>query len=151
VTSGGEFERVYTVVDFYDGPRRGIADFHGKPHLYESESEYCGEEYRLSAVTPAILQAALEDWAIWCRWDLAFHEGRASLSTHPALPEDRARYDELAAFLQANLRLDPASTVRARGEFEGVEREAPRDVGMSGLGVRWSPIAKTGGRGPGPP
>lgn len=30
------YERFYTVLDYYDGPRKGIADFQGKPHLYET-------------------------------------------------------------------------------------------------------------------
>jgi hypothetical protein len=31
-----KFEKVYTVTDFYDGPRGGIANFRGHPHVYES-------------------------------------------------------------------------------------------------------------------
>ena len=31
------FEIVHTVTDWYDGPRRGIAELHGQPHLFESE------------------------------------------------------------------------------------------------------------------
>lgn len=30
------FERVYTMTDYYDGPRGGIADFERAPHLYGS-------------------------------------------------------------------------------------------------------------------
>jgi hypothetical protein len=29
--------RVYTVNDYYDGPRPGIADYQGRPHAYESQ------------------------------------------------------------------------------------------------------------------
>ena len=28
-------EKVYTVTDYYDGPRRGVADFVAIPHAYE--------------------------------------------------------------------------------------------------------------------
>lgn len=38
-TLDASFERVYTVTDYHDGPRRGIADFNGKPHLFVSEFE----------------------------------------------------------------------------------------------------------------
>jgi hypothetical protein len=31
-----DWEKVYTVTDFYDGPRLGVADYNGQPHLYES-------------------------------------------------------------------------------------------------------------------
>lgn len=31
------FETVHILTDWYDGPRRGIADYRGRPHLFESE------------------------------------------------------------------------------------------------------------------
>ncbi len=31
------WECVYTVSEYYDGPRRGVADFRGRPHVYESQ------------------------------------------------------------------------------------------------------------------
>jgi len=30
------WERVYTINDFWDGPRFGVADVSGRPHIYES-------------------------------------------------------------------------------------------------------------------
>ena len=106
-----QWETVYTVTDFYDGPRLGIANYHGQPHLYESrwdnskdrwEGEQ-GEEndldhYWLSPVTPEIFALALEDWAIWQRWEATFHAGKA-YATHPALPEERARHEQLQSLL----------------------------------------------------
>jgi hypothetical protein len=32
-----QFEIVHTIEEYYDGPRRGIANYNGKPHLYQSE------------------------------------------------------------------------------------------------------------------
>jgi hypothetical protein len=34
------YEKVYKVTAYYDGPRGGIADFEGKPHLFRSERDY---------------------------------------------------------------------------------------------------------------
>jgi hypothetical protein len=31
-----EFEAVHSVDEYYDGPRTGIADYHGRPHVYRS-------------------------------------------------------------------------------------------------------------------
>jgi hypothetical protein len=31
------YERVHTMTDYYDGPRKGLANFEGMPHLYEAE------------------------------------------------------------------------------------------------------------------
>lgn len=115
------FERVHTMTDFYDGPRGGIADFEGRPHLYESEWDDFADEYaptfRLSPVAPDLLALALEDWAIWERWWTAFHRGEARRDTHPALPEDRARHNELAQILRQRLKIDPQNCVRARATF----------------------------------
>ena len=30
-------EPVYTVEDYYDGPREGVADFQGKSHVYKCQ------------------------------------------------------------------------------------------------------------------
>ena len=142
MTRGNELERVYTVVDYFDGPRRGIADYRGQPHLYEADAEGGTDRFRLYPVSPVVLQAALEDWEIWRRWERAFHEGRVPLSTHPALPEDRVRHHELVTILAANLRIDPSSAIRASGEFVA-ERADADDRCWPSLLVRWSSIPLT--------
>jgi hypothetical protein len=106
---GGAFERVHTMTDYYDGPRGGIADFRGTPHLYESE------------------------WR-----DDEGHEGRVPLSMTPVLPEDRRRSEELDRLLAAELRIDFASVVRARGEFRAIERPPAGFRGWPPLEVRWT-------------
>lgn len=88
-TDEPKWEAVYTVNDWYDGPRLGIADYNGQPYLYESrwdlakdywEGEGNDDNYRfhywLSPVGPENFALALEDWSIWLRWDSAFREGR---------------------------------------------------------------------------
>ena len=128
------YEPVHTVTDYYDGPRKGIADFEGSPHFYEAESDYLPDEsFRLSPVKPQLFALALESWRIWRRWETALHEGRATRETHPALPEDRVRYDELAEVLDRELRIDDKNFVRTYGDFK------PRDDSeWSGLG--WRPL-----------
>ena len=29
------YEEVFTVMDYYDGPRKGVANFRGQPHFYD--------------------------------------------------------------------------------------------------------------------
>ena len=115
------FDRVYTMTDYYDGPRGGVADFEGVPHLYESEWDDKADDYaptfRLGPIPVEILDLALEDWAIWERWWVAFQAGRTTHETHPALPQERSRHLELKARLQDRLRIDPSNYVRVRGEF----------------------------------
>jgi hypothetical protein len=136
------FELVYTMTDYYDGPRRGVADYVGMPHLYESEWDDLKDDYaftfRLSPIGPDVLKAELEAWAIWRRWETAFHQGLATIDTHPALPEDRARYDELALFLADHLQIDDAKVIRAHGEFEAREDPDWSVLGFGSLQVRWT-------------
>ena len=44
------FERVYSVLDYYDGPRAGIANFQGEPHYF-----ICGWDERTGAAEDFVL------------------------------------------------------------------------------------------------
>ena len=137
-----DYELVHTMTDYYDGPRGGIADYEGIPHIYQSmwsdsEDNY-NDVFRLSPVGPDVFALALEDWQIWLRWETAFHQGNATQETHPALPNDRPRHEELQLFLKDKLAIDDNNVVLATADFR------PRaDSGWSGRGfhpleVKWS-------------
>lgn len=140
------WEPVYTENDWYDGPRLGIADYNGHPHLYESrwdkakdywEGEGDDENYLyhywLSPVSPENFALALEDWAIWQRWDSAFRQEKTDQSTHPALPEDRTRHIQLKPLLAQFLKAGQPDAFRVAGKF---------DV----RGVRWAQAADSSER-----
>lgn len=62
------WERVVTVEDFYDRPRRGVAYLDGKLHVYESpfddaEDDY-SEIYSLTPIDEALLPLIEEKWNI---------------------------------------------------------------------------------------
>lgn len=130
-----DWQLVHTVNEFYDGPIFGVADYEGTPHVYEAPWDDVGEQYgplfRLSTIEPDLLALILEDWAIWLRWEAAFHEGLAPHETHPALPVDRPRHEELKA--QIGVRYDGkrGGPILKRGEFrsrDGVLQVLWRDV-----------------------
>ena len=131
------FEVVHTMTDWYDGPVRGVADYRGRPHLYEAEwddvRDEFGPRFRLSPIDDVTRDLALEDWAIWLRWDVAFKAGATDQSTHPALPSERARHEELQAELATRLVLDPARAFIVCGEF----RWTPRPPSLPLAEVRW--------------
>jgi len=109
------YERVYTVTDYYDGPRKGIADYRGKPHLYEcvfdeSKDNY-SESFLLAPLDTEAFRLAIEDWAIWQRWEIAYHAGKTDLNTHPALPHESERHKELEGILETVLVIDPAKAM----------------------------------------
>ncbi|MBR1245843.1 hypothetical protein JQ609_02740 [Bradyrhizobium sp. AUGA SZCCT0169] len=104
------WDRVHTVNNYYDGPRLGIADFDGVPHIYEAEFDYSSDEfgdtYFASPVDENLLALVTEDWEIWLRWNSAYRRGDASIETHPALARDRERHEALKIAIGDRLRVD---------------------------------------------
>jgi hypothetical protein len=135
------FERVFTVTDYYDGPRAGIADLDGVPHFYESEwadgEDLDADVFKLSPVPEDVLPLALEDWQIWRRWEVAFHRGEATQETHPALPIERARHDELVLLLADRAGVDASNAVRASGTFRARPDLDEYGLGFHPLEVEW--------------
>jgi hypothetical protein len=106
--SGTELSRVPT--EFRLRPPERInqnpleSNYKGRPHLYEcifdeSKDDYT-DSFRLAPVDSQTSQLAMEDWAIWKRWELAFHTSKVDFSTHPALPNESERKTELKNILQ---------------------------------------------------
>lgn len=147
------FERVYSVYDWYDGPRAGFADFRGVPHAFRAvwrdDLDDWEPELRLVPITAELLAHAQEDWAIWLRWAAARGRGEATDATHPALPADASRHAVLAPIVQSGLEFDPASGIQARGEFRvrGAHRgDGVRLPGTHDLEVRWTMIGEVKAR-----
>lgn len=135
------WERVYTVNEYYDGPRRGVADFRGKPHIYESKFDDIEDEYAnrflLMEIEPELFELVLEGWAIWLRWHAAYQRGDVSLDTHPALPEDRMRYDALKQRVDNRLRVEPGkAAATAAAEFRSLTK------GWDRFEVQWRAVTK---------
>lgn len=116
-----DYEAVYTITDWYDGARSGVADFNGKPHYYENhwneDEQFWSEIYLLQPLDDETFALAKEDWEIWLRWERDFKEGTAAQESHPALPEDRERHNELEKILGERLLVFPETSVKATAEF----------------------------------
>jgi hypothetical protein len=118
------FEVVHTITDYYDAPRAGTADFHGAPHHYVSEyADFRGpgpDVFRLWPISRETFELAVEDWAIWLRWEAEYHAGRLPNWTDDqpmALGADLARHSELERVLHARLAPPTAGLFRATGRF----------------------------------
>ncbi len=115
------YERVHAVLDFWDGIRSGIADLNQQPHYFlspfDNEKGDYAEYYLLSPIDEETFRLAIENDEIWKRWYVACQTGQTTIETHPALPEDRARYDKIEAILKDRLILNPQSTTMAWAEF----------------------------------
>jgi hypothetical protein len=118
------YESVFTVVEYHDGPRTGIAHFHGQPHFYECIFDDAKDEYlelfRLTPLDKETFQLAMEDWNIWRRWESAFHSGKTDLSSHPALPNEAARHEELKRILDGLLVTNLGNATTRIGRIEAL-------------------------------
>lgn len=115
------WQKVHTVNEFYDGEIFGVADYQGRPHVYEKQWNDVSQEYgplfRLSEIEPELLSLVLEDWEIWLRWEAAFHEGRETLETHPARPSERERHEALKAEIGGRLEAKRGGPILTAGTF----------------------------------
>jgi hypothetical protein len=118
------WERVYTVNDWWDGPLLGVADVFGCPHIYELPVDTLKDDYHdtfvVSPIDPELLRLVLEDWEIWMRWRDASERGETTIATHPALPQDRPRHDELNQLIGSRLKVDLSDCKKLNGEFRGL-------------------------------
>jgi hypothetical protein len=121
------WDRVYTINEYYDGPVLGVADYRGKPHIYQKQFNREVDEYAdrflLSPIDPELFLWVLEDWEIWLRWDAAYRQGKVDIKTHPALPEERQRHAELSQLIGDRLKPDiqHSSCKWARFSASGVQ------------------------------
>lgn len=127
-------ERVYTITEWYDGARTGVANYQGQPHYYEclswEDSPQSADTYALTPLDGDTFQLALEDWDIWLRWQAAFQVGTTTEATHPALPEDQERQVVLRLLLRERLRTQQGLHHMAKGTFH-YDRDTT---------VEWQPV-----------
>jgi hypothetical protein len=141
MASAGEWEPVFTVNEFWDGARRGFANYAGRPHAYSCEWNEQGDDwgavYLLSPITDEQLALAREDWGIWCRWVSAQKADRLTPEDkHPALAGDWPRHEELLPWVDEALAVDKSHAVRTVPEFRGrLELAGP----LHDFEVRWHP------------
>jgi hypothetical protein len=116
-----EFEIVHAITDWYDGARKGVADLNGQPHYFENywveNEQFWSDIFLLRLVDDDTFALFTEYWEIWLRWEQAFKEGKTPLETHPCLPEDKARHDELKFNLDQRLITCFETDIKANAEF----------------------------------
>jgi hypothetical protein len=141
------FEEVFTVTDYYDGPRQGIANYLGLPHFYDcifsDQKQDFTCAYHLTPVSDQIFRLALEDWAIWKRWEHAFKSGNTVMDTHPALTEDAVRHSEIEALVADRLKTDPTKSIVRAAKFLALRQAEVGSGVLVDLLVKWSDPSDT--------
>jgi hypothetical protein len=129
------WEPVYTVNDYFNRPRLGVAEYLGEPHIYESvfdASRDCySDHYFASPIGRDLLRLVQQDWEIWQRWQAAYSAGAVTLDSHPALPEDKEAHEQLHCEIGDRLKADRDQAKKLWARF----RESASAAG--GLEVKW--------------
>jgi len=138
------YEIVFTVRDYHDGPRSGVANFLEQPHFYEcvfdERTDDYSNSYLLTALNQNVFRAAIENWEIFLRWRKAFDLGKVNRETHPALPQDKERFEETKRVLDLAIESGRGKALQLRGEFEVLgEPKPPFDI-LTPWQVKWSKL-----------
>jgi hypothetical protein len=94
--------------------------------------------YRLTRVSEEVFRLALEDWAIWTRWERAFKAGHTTEQTHPALPEDATRHIQIESILAEKLRAGNTTGITRSAKFLILNPPVDRSGIQINLLVQWS-------------
>ncbi|MEE1768778.1 hypothetical protein PUR34_11550 [Streptomyces sp. JV185] len=134
------FERVYAELEWYDGPRAGLADIAGKPHYFQNHDyDHANEadEYQVWPASEAAAELEREQWAIFAQWNERREAGEAGPESHPDHGGVDARYDELELLLAPH-RLPPDDVRQLVGELRFVAGARYRVEGLD-YWFRWRP------------
>ena len=121
-----ESEAVYFVIDYWDGPREGVADYSGRPHYFkavfdESRDEW-SDVFLLSPLDLDTYRLLMQSKEIWQRWQEAYETGATTLDSHPALPQDANQRKQLDQIIESKIKIDPITAIRVKGSFEADDR-----------------------------
>lgn len=138
------FEPVYSVIDYYDGPRTGFADYGGRPHYYKCNWDDVAHNYAdrftLYPVDDETLQLDLERNEIFRKWQVAYHSGAASIDSHP--DGNDARFDELSRMLEERQTQAPPRPNSVSAKFRAIAEDQSLPKGMMRrLVVEWHDLA----------
>lgn len=73
------FERAHVELDWYDGPRVGVADIDGQPHYFKGhhyERYHEDDEYEVWPASSEALEREREQSAIFVKWSERYRAGR---------------------------------------------------------------------------
>jgi hypothetical protein len=134
-------DKVFAIFDYQDGPRSGIANFHGAPYffdcIFDEKRDRYSDVFLLIPLEPQVFEAAMENWRIFLRWRASFDAGKVNRDTHPALPEDRVKYEETQSIVNQAVSAGREKASCLTGHFDPAGDSIPRDV-LTPWQVGWS-------------
>ncbi|MEK3876478.1 hypothetical protein [Paenibacillus sp. FSL M7-0420] len=94
-----EFQRVYFITDWWDGPKNGFADFNGTVHCFGRSFDDLNDEwsdlYLLRPVSIEEYSLQIESYKLFLNWK----NDKDTTRTHPSSDMENKRYHEIEHLL----------------------------------------------------
>lgn len=127
----GPPERVYVELDWYDGPREGIANYNGAPHRFRSLFDEANDEYLdrylVFPIDSQMLELEKEQWQIFVEWNDRYEKGTETTASHPGHGGINPRWDELESLLTKSRNDVPENAKTVSARFQRIDRERRYD------------------------
>ena len=136
-------EKVYVENDWYDGPRRGIANYNGLPHRFVAnfdELKGCDDTFKIFPVTEEELSLEIEQWKIFVEWNNKYELGEVGTDTHPGHGGINKRWDEIEGVLSPKRNHIPSNALEANANFTQNEQSNRYDLSGPSYGVVWNRV-----------
>ena len=139
-------EIVHVELEWYDGPRRGVANFNGAPHRFISQyREYKGDfdvdqerdVFDVFPISRSDLKLEQEQWKIFVDWNSKFEAGELPAASHPGKGGINSRWDEIETLLVSSRDVIPKNTLEAYAVFTYIENRLRYSVTGPSYRVNW--------------
>ena len=136
-------EKVHIENDWYDGPRKGVADFDGIPHRFISnfqdfeDQERCIDTFKLFPISVDELNLEIEQWAIFVEWNEKYEAGEVETNSHPGHGGINKRWDELEKILSNKREAIPEVVFNVTAVFENNNQKNRYEKTGPDYGVIW--------------
>jgi hypothetical protein len=125
-------DKVETIFDFWDCPRKGIASYEGNLHLFECVFDEITDEYsnvyRLKIVSSELLQLITEEENLRINWDNKRIKTEEDKATYPILLEDKKRFELITTILETELSINESNSFAKIAKFTLIEYMASYNV-----------------------
>ncbi|WP_222932750.1 hypothetical protein [Nocardia yunnanensis] len=115
------FEHVVIELEWYNGPRSGVAQIGGRPHYFDRgdcDADDAGAaEFRVWPASEEAVAWEFEQWAAFVDWDQRYRAGTAGTDSHPGYRGIDARYDKPTDLREPHRQGPPRGGQKLLGEW----------------------------------
>ena len=140
----GEPEKVHIELEWYDGPREGIAEVQGKLSRFKSVFSEEMDDYIsgfiVFPVSEEVYNLEKEQWLIFVRWNTEYENGQKEVSSHPGIKGNNKRWEEINALLKDVRNNIPTEAKTIEARFVRINQEKRYEESGPDYMLSWAVI-----------